>query len=81
MPQQDVVGRSGALAFIQNLNTQNRGWVLDMTMGEEFPWLRYLRSRSSHPLEVGASKLLQGRRTPGRGGTVGRAFHGAGARG
>ena len=79
VPQQDVVGRNGALMFIQNLNEHNRVWVLDLTRGDEFSWHRYLRS--SEPLKVGASKLLQGRRTPGRGGTVGRAFHGAGARG
>ena len=68
VPQQDVVGRNGAMAFIQKLNEHNRDWVLDLTRGDEFPWLRYLLS--SVQLKVGASKLLQGRRTPGRGGTV-----------
>ena len=79
VPQQDVVGRNGALAFIQSLNEHDRDWFLDLTEGHRFHWPRYMRS--SGQLQVGSSKLLQGRRTPGRGGTVGRAFHGAGARG
>lgn len=60
-PRHDVVGRNGALALIQKLNEDKM--VLDLTFGDVFDWPSYLRS--SRPLQVGASKLLQGRGTPG----------------
>ena len=74
VPRHDVVGRNRALAFIQKLIEDKM--FLDLTRGGAFNWSCYLRS--SPTLQVGASKLLQGRRTPGRGGRWVELFMGLG---